>query len=76
MVAVKRQKFSSQARPELLKGLRRIADNEGRQFQAVLEEALQEFIEHHETSAVRKAALAHFRASIKKNHNLGELLAK
>ena len=40
-----RQKFSSQADPRLLGELRAIAREEGRQFQAVLEQALREFVE-------------------------------
>ena len=34
-----REKFSSQAAPELLAGLRYLARTEGRHFQAVLEDA-------------------------------------
>ena len=34
-----REKFSSQVHPELLEGMRVIARNEGRHFQAVLEDA-------------------------------------
>ncbi len=40
-----RQKFSSQADPDLLIELGAIAQEEGRQFQAVLEQALREFVE-------------------------------
>jgi predicted transcriptional regulator len=47
-----REKFSSQAAPEVLAALRRIAESEGRQFQAVLDEALRDYIE-------RKEAFAH-----------------
>ena len=38
-MAVPREKFSSQASPELLAAVREIARKEGRHFQAVLEEA-------------------------------------
>ena len=40
-----REKFSSQASPELLAGMREIARKEGRHFQAVLEEAMARYIE-------------------------------
>ncbi len=40
-----RQKFSSQADPRLLGELWAIAREEGRQFPAVLEQALREFVE-------------------------------
>ena len=44
MVA-QREKFSSQASPELLAEVRKIAKDDGRHFQAVLEDALRDYIE-------------------------------
>ena len=44
-VTAVREKFSSQASPEVLAALRQIAQAQGRQFQAVLDEALREYIE-------------------------------
>ncbi len=44
-----REKFSSQADPKLLAKLRQIAEKEGRQFQSVLEDALGEYLERHQT---------------------------
>ena len=44
MVA-RREKFSSQASPELLTELREMARTEGRHFQAVLEDAMRNYIE-------------------------------
>ena len=41
MVAI-REKFSSQASPDLLAALRQVARDEGRHFQAVLEDTMQE----------------------------------
>ena len=41
-----REKFSSQAAPELLGAMREIARDEGRHFQAVLEEAMREYIDN------------------------------
>ena len=43
MVA-QREKFSSQASPELLAEVRKIARDDGRHFQAVLEDALRDYI--------------------------------
>ena len=40
-----REKFFSQADPELLEGMREIARREGRHFQAVLEDAMSAYIE-------------------------------
>ena len=41
-----REKFSSQASPELLAAVREVAREEGRHFQAVLEDALREYLEN------------------------------
>lgn len=71
-----RKKFSSQADPEVLQALRAIAREEGRQFQAVLEDAMREYVEQRRSNKPRPAAMAHFRASVERNRRLGELLAK
>ena len=71
-----REKFSSQAQPELLKGMREIARNEGRHFQAVLEDAMSAYIESKNQERVRPAVMGHFYASLEKNRRLGELLGK
>ena len=47
-----REKFSSQAAPEVPAALRQIAENQGRQFQAVLDEALRDYIGPPEKDAV------------------------
>ena len=75
MVA-QREKFSSQAYPELLAEMREIARNEGRHFQAVLEEAMASYIETKKSGKVRPQFMAHFRASLERNRRLGELLAQ
>ncbi len=75
MVAT-RQKFSSQADPELLEGMREIARKEGRQFQAVLEEAMAGYIESKTKENVRPEFMAHYRASLERNRLLAELLAQ
>lgn len=71
-----RQKFSSQADPRLLDELRTIAQEEGRQFQAVLEQAVREFVERKRSATPRAQVMAHFQASVEKNRRLGELLAR
>lgn len=75
-MAVLREKFSSQAAPELLAAVREIARMEGRHFQAVLEEAMREYIENRAQGKLRSSVMAHFQASVEKNRRLGELLAK
>ena len=42
------EKFSSQATPEILSALRKIAESEGRPMQELLDEALREYIERKE----------------------------
>ena len=75
MVAT-REKFSSQAAPELLSAMREIARIEGRQLQAVLEDAMNTYIEARRQQSVRPEVMAHFHASLERNRRLGELLAK
>ena len=76
MKGVPREKFSSQASPELLAALREIARKEGRQFQVVLEEAIEYYLEERTRDKPRASVMAHFQASVEKNRRLGELLAR
>lgn len=71
-----REKFSSQASPELLAAMREIARKEGRHFQAVLEDAMQQYLESREQPKVRPEVMAHFRASVERHRRLYELLAQ
>ena len=75
-MGISREKFSSQASPELLAAIREIAHTEGRQLQAVLEDALRQYIESRAEKMPRSAVMAHFQASVERNRRLGELLAK
>lgn len=75
-MATKMQKFSSQADPELLASLRTIAKQDGRHFQAVLEDALRDYIEARRQDKPRTAVMAHFQASLEKNRKLVKLLAE
>lgn len=70
------QKFSSQARPELLEDVRAIAAEEGRQFQAVLDEALAEWVARKRGDAPRPEVLGHLKASIARHRTLYQELAK
>ena len=76
MATLKREKFSSQVDPELLAGMRKIANDDGRQFQAVLEDAFRTYIEGRSQRKARPEVMAHFWASVEKNYKLGELFAK
>ena len=73
---VVREKFSSQASPELLSQMREIARTDGRHFQAVLEDAMLDYIEGRQQQKVRPEVMAHYRASVEKNRRLAELLAQ
>ena len=70
------QKFSSQARPELLDAVREIAAAEGRQFQAVLDEALAEWVARKKGEVPRAEVVAHLKASIARHRSLYAELAK
>ena len=57
--------------------MREIARCEGRQFQAVMEEAMQEYIESRARHTPRSEVMDHFQASsVERNHRLMELLAE
>lgn len=71
-----REKFSSQAAPELLAAMRQVAQDEGRHFQAVLEDAMKDYLESKAQPKVRPEVMAHFRASLERNRRLYELLAQ
>jgi predicted transcriptional regulator len=70
------QKFSSQADPEVLAGLQQIAAREGRQFQAVLGEAMREYLAHKRQQAPRRNVLEAFQDSLKERDELYRSLAK
>ncbi len=75
-MTIKREKFSSQADAELLATLRELAKKDGRHFQAVLEDAIRDYIENRTHEKPRAAVKAHFQASVVRNRRLGELLAR
>jgi predicted transcriptional regulator len=71
-----RAKFSSQADPKVLAKLRLVADKEGRQFQSVLEDALVEYLERHQTEQPRAHVLEAFGMSMQEFDELYKNLAK
>ena len=56
--------------------MREIARSDGRHFQAVLEEAMRDYIEGRTQNKIRPEMMAHFRASLERNRRLFELLAE
>ena len=76
MSVVTREKFSSQASPEVLAALREIAQRQGRQFQAVLDEALRDYIDRQQSERPRNHVMASFAASLDEFDSLYRELAK
>jgi hypothetical protein len=70
------RKFSSQADPEVLEGLQEIASREGRQFQAVLGDAMREYLTQKRQQAPRRHVMEAFQESLKERDELYRSLAK
>ncbi len=70
------RKFSSQADPEVLEGLQEIATREGRQFQAVLGDAMREYLTRKRQQAPRRNVLEAFQESLRERDELYRSLAK
>ena len=70
------RKFSSQADPEVLEGLQALAAREGRQFQAVLGDAMRDYLALKRQEAPRRNVLEAFRESLKERAELYRSLAK
>ena len=75
-MTIMREKFSSQADPKLLAKVREIANAEGRLFQSVLEEALQDFLEKRKNTSPRKNVMDALMASMNEFDELYKNLAK
>ena len=71
-----REKFSSQAAPEVLTAIRQIAERQGRQFQTVLDEALRDYIDRQQQQHVRRHVMTAFAASLDEFDDLYRELAK
>ncbi len=76
MTSPAREKFSSQAAPEVLAALRQIAETQGRQFQAVLDDALRDYIDRQQRARPRRHVMAAFTASLDEFDALYRELAK
>lgn len=73
-----KEQFTARAAPELLPDMRGIAETEGRDFGAVLEDAMRLYIAKWRVNQpeVRPEWIAHYRDSVEKNRRLAELLAE
>ena len=76
MTTVAREKFSSQAAPDVLAALRHIAETQGRQFQAVLDDALRDYIDRQQKERPRRHVMTAFASSLEEFDGLYRDLAK
>jgi predicted transcriptional regulator len=70
------RKFSSQADAEVLEQMQEVAAREGRQFQAVLGEAMREYLARKRQQAPRRNVLEAFQESLAERDELYRSLAK
>jgi hypothetical protein len=71
-----KEKFASQASPELLAAMRQMAEEEGKQFQSLLDEAMREFLERRGTNKPRQHVMEQLGLSIQEFDSLYKKLAK
>jgi hypothetical protein len=71
-----REKFATQVDTAILAQIRDIAKNEGRQIQALVDEALVDLIEKHKKTRPRSHVMAVYQASHGRFSELYEKLAK
>mgnify|MGYP000073343719 FL=1 len=75
-MTTKREKFSSQADEEILAAARNLAQSQGRQFQSILEDALAEYVERHQTERPRAHVMEAFGLSMEEFDELYQKLAQ
>lgn len=71
-----REKFATQINADVLVQVRELAKNEGRQIQALVDEALFDLVEKHRKSRSRAHVMAAYQASHGRYSDLYEKLAK
>lgn len=71
-----REKFATQVNSEILSTIRTIAQKEGRQLQALVDEALADLIEKRKNARPRPHVMAAYLASNEKYSELYQKLAK
>lgn len=71
-----REKFATQADPALLAAVRAIAAEEGRQFQTLIHEALNDLVAKKKSTNPRPHVLSAFEASMREFDELYQNLAK
>jgi len=71
-----RQKFATQVDPDLIESVRGLAKEEGRQMQALIDEALTDLIEKRRLGKPRKHIMAAYQASVQRYGKLYKKLAE
>ena len=71
-----REKFATQVNPDILAAVRALAEKEGRQLQALVDEALSDLIEKHKNAQPRAHVMGAYLASHDKYGELYKKLAK
>lgn len=71
-----RQKFATQVDPDILASVREIAEQEGRQLQALVDEALADLIEKRKHGKPRQHVMASYLASHEKYGEFYKKLAE
>ena len=76
MAAQTREKFATQVNSEILSAVRRLAQSEGRQLQALVDEALADLIEKRKQGRPRANVMAAYQSSHEKFGKLYKKLAE
>jgi hypothetical protein len=71
-----REKFATQVNAEILLAVRTLADKEGRQLQALMDEALADLIEKHKNANPRSHVMGAYLASHERYGSLYKKLAE
>jgi hypothetical protein len=71
-----REKFATQVNPKILLAVRALADEEGRQLQALVDEAFADLIEKHKNAKPRSHVMGAYLASHEKYSPLYKKLAR
>ena len=75
-MAQTREKFATQVNSKILREVRALADEEGRQLQALVDEALADLIEKHKNAQPRAHVMGAYLASHEKYGPLYKKLAR
>ena len=73
---MQKEKFATQSDPDLLAAMRALAEQEGRQFQSLIEEAMRDLLEKRRTGKPRAHVMQSFEDSMKAFDSLYHKLAK